>query len=251
MKTPDYGNWVPTKLLNLSLLASVTCFLLSFVIQMQALGMLLSGASILFLGFSIYLGYIYWLLEKGYKAKQKEFWNLLVDYLPWNGTGKAIDIGTGSGPVAILLAKKYPMATVKGIDYWGNPWTYSKNKCENNADIEGVSDRTSFERASAVSLPFSDEEFDAAVSNFVFHAIKGVDRTQLLAEALRVLKSGGAYAFQDLFNDDFYSEDFLEVIKSWGLCEVNFVESSKHIHIPWALRAKHMTGGSGIIYGIK
>jgi hypothetical protein len=77
------------------------------------------------------------------------------------------------------------------------------------------------------------------------------DRTQLIAEALRVLRDDGAYAFQDLFNEEFYSEDFLDTIKSWGLKEVNFVNSSDYIHIPVALRLKHMTGGSGIVYGIK
>jgi ubiquinone/menaquinone biosynthesis C-methylase UbiE len=140
---------------------------------------------------------------------------------------------------------------VKGIDYWGEPWTYSKQKCERNAETEGVSSRVSFERASAVDLPFSDGEFDAVLSNFVFHAIKFHDRTQLIAEALRVLKSGGSFAFQDLFNDEYYSDDFLDVVKSWGMREVNFVESSDYIYIPIALRPKHMTGGNGVIFGIK
>ena len=31
----------------------------------------------------------------------------------------------------------------------------------------------------------------------------------------------------------------------------DFVESSEFINIPTALRPKHMTGGSGILYGIK
>jgi ubiquinone/menaquinone biosynthesis C-methylase UbiE len=115
--------------------------------------------------------------------------------LKWNGVGKALDIGTGSGPVAILLAKKYPSSTVKGIDYWGEPWTYSKQKCEANARIEGVSDRVSFLRASAADLPFDEGEFDAVVSNFVFHAIKVKDRTMLIAEALRVLRVGGSFDF--------------------------------------------------------
>jgi ubiquinone/menaquinone biosynthesis C-methylase UbiE len=251
METPDYGNWVPSKIMSFSILASIICFLLTFINQIKTLDSLLTIASLLSLGFYLYLKYIYWLLERNDQEIQKEFWNLLLDYLPWDGKGNAIDIGTGSGPVAILLAKKHSAASVKGIDFWGNPWTYSKKKCEKNAVIEGVSKRTSFEKASAVSLPFKDGEFDAAISNFVFHAIKGADRMQLIAEALRVLKVGGAFAFQDLFNDDFYSDDFLDIIKSWGLKEVDFVESSEHIHVPWALRAKHMTGGSGIIYGIK
>jgi ubiquinone/menaquinone biosynthesis C-methylase UbiE len=169
----------------------------------------------------------------------------------WDGRGNALDIGTGSGPVAILLAQKYPSSQVRGIDYWGEPWTYSRQKCERNAEIEGVSNRVSFERANAVNLPFSDGQFDAVLSNYVFHAIRVKDRTQLIAEALRVLREGGAFAFQDLFNDEYYREDFLAVVKSWGLSEVNFVESSDYIHVPIALRLKHMTGGSGILFGIK
>jgi len=65
------------------------------------------------------------------------------------------------------------------------------------------------------------------------------------------LKKGGAYAIQDLFNEEFYSEDFLETVKKWGLKEVNFVESSEYIDVPRALRTKHMTGGSRILFGIK
>jgi len=101
-----------------------------------------------------------------------------------------------------------------------------------------------------VNLPFTDGQFDAVLSNNVFHAIRVKDRTQLIAEALRVLREGGAYAFQDLFNDEFYREDFLDVVKSWGMREVNFVESSDYINVPIALGLKHMTGGSGILFGI-
>lgn len=251
MEKPNYGNWVPQKISVLLLIVSLVSYLITFLLEIQLVKGVLKIVSVLCLGLFIYLQYVYWLLEKDDKSMQRQFWNLLIEQLKWDGDGTALDIGTGGGPIAIFLARKYPSCSVKGIDFWGEPWTYSKEKCERNAEIEGVSDRVSFERASAVSLPFSNGEFDAVLSNFVFHAIKFQDRTQLIAEALRVLRDGGSFAFQDLFNDDYYNEDFLVVVKKWGLKEVNFVESSEFINIPIALRPKHMTGGSGVLFGIK
>jgi 2-polyprenyl-3-methyl-5-hydroxy-6-metoxy-1,4-benzoquinol methylase len=87
--------------------------------RIQLLVIALKIASFLFLGFFIYLEYAYWLLEKDNKRMQRQFWNLLIDILKWDGKGKALDIGTGSGPIAILIAQKYPSSLVKGIDYWG------------------------------------------------------------------------------------------------------------------------------------
>jgi SAM-dependent methyltransferase len=251
MEKSDYGNWVPQKISFFLFFASIVSYLVTFLLNIRLIVGLLKIASLLFLGFFIYLEYVYWLLEKDDKGMQRQFWTLFIEQLNWDGNGKALDLGTGSGPIAILLARKYPSALVKGIDYWGEPWTYSRQKCERNAEIEGVSSRVSFERANAVDLPFSDGEFDAVLSNFVFHAIKFQDRTQLIAEALRILRKGGAFAFQDLFNDEFYSEDFLDIVEGWGLREVNFLDSSDYIHIPIALKPKHMTGGSGILFGIK
>jgi len=35
-------------------------------------------------------------------------------------------------------------------------------------------DRTKFQKADASDLPFNNEEFDAIVSNFVFHEVRSV-----------------------------------------------------------------------------
>ena len=96
--------------------------------------------------------------------------------------------------------KQVYQAQVTGIDYWGERWEYSKNTCEANAKAEGVDDRVVFQKASALKLPFEDEYFDAAVSNLCFHEVSDAkDKREVIREALRVVKKGGKFAFQDLF----------------------------------------------------
>jgi len=250
---PDYGNWVPDKLVTVFLLIFCISCALSIIVSIGAVRITFIIISIISWIFSIYLTYAYWLLCKNDGELQRRFCSTLLERLEWDGQGKALDIGTGNGRIAVYLATNYRTSQITGIDCWGNPWTYSKNICERNAEIEGVADRVSFQRASAVSLPFEDGEYDLVISNYVFHAIKLVDRKSLVKEALRVLKNGGIFAFQDLFNKQFYGdiELFFEEIKTWGLKEVKLIDTSDYLYIPVTLRIDHMAGNSRILYGVK
>jgi SAM-dependent methyltransferase len=112
-----------------------------------------------------------------------------------------------------------------------------------------------FQKASAVSLPFDDEYFDAAVSNFVFHTVSSFkDKRELIREALRVVKKGGKFSFQDeflvkqLFGD---IDDLVDTIKSWGITEVEFVKTRGADFVPQALKLPFMLGTMGIIKGEK
>ena len=166
-----------------------------------------------------------------------------------------MDIGTGSGGVAIKLAKKYPNARIIGIDYWGKGWDYSKELCERNASAEGVRDRIHFQKASAADLPFEDEEFEGVVSNFVFHEVRGVkNKRELIFEALRTLKKGGVFSFQDPFLTKYFYgriEEFVEKLKEFGIKEVYFTRLSDSMRIPRLLRFGLFLGSIGTIYGRK
>jgi SAM-dependent methyltransferase len=170
-------------------------------------------------------------------------------------SGKVLDIGCGNAALVIKLAKKYPQAMVTGIDYWGGKWGYSKEACEKNAEIEGVANQTAFRKASASSLPFEGNYFDAVVSNFVFHEVKDSrDKREVIREALRVVKKDGVFAFQDLFLvKGIYGEvdDLLATIRSWGIQDVKFVDTSGAGFIPALLKLPFMVGSIGIIYGTK
>jgi SAM-dependent methyltransferase len=246
---PEYGNWVSTKLIYGSIAMSIPFFVLSSVSPIFVVG------TIPFLLSFAYFAYARHMFSLRGGNLQAPIRNLVVEHLDWDGEGKALDIGCGNAPLAIQLAKRYPSAHVTGIDYWGGMWEYSKAVCERNAEIEDVAGRMNFQKASAAALPFEDEYFDAAVSNLVFHEVGDVkDKRELIKEALRVVKTGGAFAFQDLFllKRRFGDvDDLVAIIKSWGIKEVAFADTSDSEFIPKALRLPFMVGRIAIIYGKK
>jgi len=249
----NFGNWIPVKIIIIPLLLSLIIFCAAILVSNVYVRIIAGAFSTVFLIFSLYFLYAFWLLGRNKRRIQMQFYEALIERLEWDGNGKAIDIGTGNGPVPILLANKYPHAKVTGIDQWVKVWDYSKGICEQNARLEGLSDRVVFSKGSAVNIPYADAEFDAVTSNFVFHTIKADDRKNLIKEALRILKPGGAFAFQDLFSREFYGniDSLIRDIKSWKLKKVEFIRTSSIFKVPVALRIKFIVGDSGILYGIK
>lgn len=248
-QTPNYGNWVSSRLLHIFGSLGAVCLVATFFFLP-----LIAGAALFFAVFA-YFAYSRYLFSPPGGDIQAKVRELVLDHLDWQGNGKAIDIGCGNAALAIRLAKKYPNATATGIDYWGGKWEYSKSVCEQNAQIEQVSDRTVFQKASASKLPFDDGYFDGAVSNFVFHEVGDTkDKREVIKEALRVVKKGGKFAFQDLFLEKHSYGDIdklLAEIRKWGIEEVHFQNTSRAEFIPAALKLQFMLGAIGIIYGTK
>lgn len=246
---PDYGNWVSARLLYIPGLATIVLAGLSLVFPV-----LLAVALFPLLCFAYFVYLRYRFSPRGGNV-QARIRGLILGYLHWDGQGKVIDIGCGNAPLTISLAKKYPNAKITGIDYWGPGWGYSKTICERNAEIEGVGQRVSFQMASAAALPFDDDAFDVAVSNLVFHEVKDArDKRDVIREALRIVRKGGIFVFQDLFLwKRIYGEidDLLETIRSWGIEKVEFVNTTDLQVIPKAFKLPFLIGTMGILYGKK
>ena len=245
----SYGNWTSKNLIYIP--AMVTLFFTCLVF----LSIYYIIPAVIFFLITVYFIYSYCQFSPSGGNIQTRVWEMTGNYLKWQGNGKLIDIGCGNGALVIQLAKKYPQANLTGIDYWGSKWGYSQEACENNARIEGVADRTTFIKASAVSLPFEDGYFDAAISNFVFHEVADAkDKREVIREALRVVKKDGSFAFHDLFRlKRYYGEidELLNTIRSWGIQEVDFVVTSDADFIPPLLKLPFMMGTIGIIRGRK
>ena len=178
----------------------------------------------------------------------------VLNYLDWNGNGKLLDIGCGSGALTIKAAKKYPDALLTGMDYWGAMWDYAQSQCEANAQLEGVGDRIAFRKGDAAHLDFPDAQFDAAVSNFVFHEVRAQpDKLALIREAMRVLKPGASFAFEDVFYSKSHYPDLEAMLTALSkeVAELHFVDTRQNGFVPGVLKTPFVVGEMGLIYGKK
>jgi ubiquinone/menaquinone biosynthesis C-methylase UbiE len=246
---PDYGNWVSWKFV-----------FIPFVFFLVFCGLILvhlcfAILAILLFVVSLYFAYSRYLLSPKGKDIQSQLRNLIIANLNWNGEGRILDIGCGSGALVISVAKKYQNAQITGIDYWGKQWEYSQTLCKKNAELENVPDRIEFKKASAADLPFDNESFDVVLSNLVFHEVGGVKhKTEIIKEALRVLKKDGDFVFQDLFLwSQLYGkpEELLKTIQSWGIKSVKMIHTNKMPFIPKILKLPFMLGTMSMIVGKK
>jgi ubiquinone/menaquinone biosynthesis C-methylase UbiE len=249
-----YGNWIRRRIIGRIGILAVLLLLVSFLplpLPGRLLLWLCSGTSFFVV---IYLMSVYLLFSDSGGNLQTKVRQVVLDHLSWDGSGKALDIGTGNGALAIRLAKSYPQSFTEGVDVWGHQWEYAHSICERNALIEHVEDRVHFQHGSAAHLPFPDESFDAVVSHFVFHEVAASDKRQVLHEALRVVRQGGPFAFQDMFLDQsLYGEisDLVGMLHHWGMREVHFIPTKDVMAIPFLVRNRRALGYAGLLYGRK
>lgn len=256
---PDYGNWVPKRLLYGLLIAVLitTALLIGALAAGWAWPWLVLVAILLVVsaGFLCYMTVLYHVFSFSGGGLMGRVHEYVANHLPWDGRGRLLDVGCGAGALTIRCAKKFPEACCVGIDYWGIKWDFSQRMCQHNAEAEEVADRCIFQHGDANHLDFPDGSFDAVVSNFVYHEINdGKSREELLRETLRVLKPGGSFALQDLFGQKSAYGDFqgiIERLQTDAVSEIHYADSATEIPIPKWLRVFGMMPGVGIIYGKK
>jgi len=105
--------------------------------------------------------------------------------------GKVLDLGTGTGLLAIELAKKIPDVEVIGLDLSDVALEVAR---KNLQEIEQPL-KVSFKNGDAEDMPFEDGTFDLVVSSNTLHLIKHPVR--MFNETQRVLKPEGKFFFSD------------------------------------------------------
>ncbi len=96
-----------------------------------------------------------------------------------------LDVATGTGDLAIQLARAIPTANVTGIDLSEGMLAVGRRK----VDDAGLSDRVSLIQGDCLSLPFPDGSFDIVTAAFGVRNFEHLDKGY--AEMARVLRPGG------------------------------------------------------------
>jgi len=204
MKKINYG--CPILFIIHVFLINVVPILLILFILMLYLSILIIIFLLTYLIFSIlWIVKYYRIMMKMRKDSIKK----MIDLAKLKGNEKVLDIGTGSGYIAINFAKKLDIGKVYGIDIWEwFPFIKSRllftimigcslKNARKNADNVGVSDKCIFIKKSfSERLDFPDNYFDVVTSSQSLYFLKNNKKRMFtLNEINRILKINGKIIF--------------------------------------------------------
>ncbi|MDQ6838955.1 MAG: class I SAM-dependent methyltransferase [Actinomycetota bacterium] len=131
--------------------------------------------------------------------------------LPWalqgvRPAGRVLEIGAGSAAMAAAMVETHPDITLTVTDYDPSMVGAARRRLR---DFEQVNVR----QADATDLPFDDDTFDTVVSFIMLHHVGAWELA--LAEAVRVLRSGGTLVGYDL-------------LASWPAKTIHQLEGAEH-----------------------
>jgi len=128
----------------------------------------------------------YELLNTVLSMGQDRYWRkkvvAIADIVP---NQKIIDICTGTGSLAVEIAKQLDTGKVIGVDFCGEMLLKAKEKLDNSQ----YKDKIEFVNGLAEDIPFDDNIFDCATIAFGLRNVENIQQT--FSQMRRVVKPGG------------------------------------------------------------
>lgn len=104
---------------------------------------------------------------------------------------RVLDLGAGTGTLAIMVKRAYPAIQMTGLDGDAGILTIAREKASRAAvDV-------SFELGNVAALPYPDGSFDRVLSSLVMSLLSREDKQLAIHEAYRVLQGGGELLIAD------------------------------------------------------
>jgi cyclopropane fatty-acyl-phospholipid synthase-like methyltransferase len=137
------------------------------------------------------------------ESAEKAFSKLMRPLYPSGAILRILDAGCGLGFLTYVVAKRFPKASVTGVDLFrhGSVSELSMDKAVKNMKSLGMDSRTSFLKHDLTKPLKSDMQYDLAVSNLVFHNM-GKKRFKAYETVFDALKPREYFVIGDLFPHD-------------------------------------------------
>ena len=118
-------------------------------------------------------------------TRERTFKQKLLEQARLAGAIDVLDVGSGSGTLAIWAKQRDPDVRIRGLD--GDPAIIAQAK--RKAARAGV--EIPFDEGLSYDLPYDDASFDRVLSSLFFHHLVRRDKERTIAEVARVLRPGG------------------------------------------------------------
>lgn len=124
-------------------------------------------------------------------ARERTFKRLVIERAQLRAGEQVLDIGSGTGTLALMAHAEQPGATITGLD--ADPAILERARAKAAAADVPIA----FHQGFSNRLPFDDGHFDAVLSTLFFHHLSDADKHATAAETLRVLAPGGRLLVAD------------------------------------------------------
>jgi ubiquinone/menaquinone biosynthesis C-methylase UbiE len=118
-------------------------------------------------------------------TRERTFKRKLLEQAQLDGGIDVLDLGSGSGTLAIWAKQRDPRIRIRGLD--GDPAIIAQAR--RKATRAGV--EIPFDEGLSYELPYADASFDRVLSSLFFHHLVLRDKERTIAEIARVLRPGG------------------------------------------------------------
>jgi ubiquinone/menaquinone biosynthesis C-methylase UbiE len=117
--------------------------------------------------------------------REEVFKHQLIEQAEFRGGHRVLDLGCGTGTLAVMIKRSRPGVEVVGLDADAKVLELARAKAA-KAGVELLLDQ-----GMAYQLPYPNDSFDRVLTSVMLHHLSTDDKRRTFAEVLRVLRPGG------------------------------------------------------------